>query len=729
MNKRILCRFWAALFFLFFYGFANAVSVSNYNEFESSLNVGNNVELSPSVNIIKQNLNQTTIALPAGSNATITGMSSIIDLNSFGNMLTMTGNSTRLTINSLTLQNGNYNQNGGAISIEGGSTLEVTNGNFISNSAGQFGGAVYVKGENASSPSVFRSYTTNADAGKTIFNGNTAGGQKNAIYLDDYGQAYFNVAANTSVDMYDGISGSGSSNTYFEVSGAGDFNLYSTFDTIDLNNSSNFNVKEGALMNANALNNMAGARFSLEGNTVYIKEVNNSGTLAFDISTGTGVIVTETLNLNNWSNTLEVKVDNMTDTKFRKRMYNLINYENYSGTFGTVNIIAPVAPNSYSVSYGGLNANWVTLSMFGSLATTEFSKTGGLSFNQREAGAALDKISETVANNDPWDVALAEIEMLSTAGLKNALSGVSGYFISNVIRSAAASSQSVEIYDRIKNNSAQDETKSNRLWVQASAARETFDSDSNSLGDYKNISAGFLAGYDSFIEDKNLLLGVYGRFSDDTIKQSGHKADGTKSGLGVYGGYINEEWEVKALAFVSLDSFDTERYVSYTAATAEGEVKATTFGIDFEGALKFDIFDNTKFRPYGGFELANSAYKGFTESGAGLYDLDVDSGNYLRTAGRIGAGVQYEKGIFSFYGNLEGKLLLSGAEPEIEAVFKGSDVSLKSRGSKEGILRMGAMLGGSVRVAQGVTIFANTNISGAENYKNLYGNAGLRYTF
>lgn len=652
-----------------------------------------------------------------------------------GGAAAITGFSTLSFYGDTTYFDGNSAGFGGAISVESGSVLNITNGYFTANNAASAGGAVYLRGDNVSSRAVLRSNTTSAGLGVTLFRGNSVNGTiSNAIYLDDYSSAYFNTAAGTSVEMYDGITGSTNTTTYFEVSGAGDFNLHGTFDTINLNIAPNgtFNLKSGALFRGNTLNNAAGSRFSMQNgaaDAAYMMTLNNNGTIAMDLLQGENdkIFVSRDANLN--TSTLEVKADDMTDVNFRKKIYRLINYDTQTGSFTTVNIISPAAPSSYHVGYGEAYANWVTLALLGNKATTDFSKIGGETFNQNEAAKALDKISGTVTNYDPWDLALADIETYSDDGIKKILTGLAGYFLPNVIRNAAADSPNNEIYDRIKNHCMEGHTVSNGFWIQARGGVESFYENDNSPEDYKDTSVGVMAGYDRFMEERNLMLGIYGRLNKDSIEQGRHEADGTKTGIGIYGGYIKEDWEFKALTLLSFDSFDVKRYVPYANAMAKSDIKTTTFSFDFEGALKFDMALNTKFRPYAGLEFANANYKDFSESGAGMYSLDVDGGNYLRSAGRVGAGLHYEKDIWYLYGNLEGKYLFSGTEPEIENVFDGTSASFKTRGTEEGALEIGVGAGASVILADGLKLFANANYYGADNYSNLFGNIGLRYTF
>ncbi|MCL2144556.1 MAG: autotransporter domain-containing protein [Endomicrobia bacterium] len=627
---------------------------------------------------------------------------------------------------------------GGAISIEDGGTVEITNGNFVRNAASLAGGAVYLNGSNSARTAVFRSYTTAAGEGRTVFYGNTAGGARNAFYLDEYSRAYFHTDAGTSVEMLDGISGSNNITTYFEVAGAGDFNLYGTFDTLDLHVLGRFNLMEGSLMDANTVNVNIGARFSMQNDiadTAYMKALNSSGTIALDIISprqNDRIIVSGNMNLNSIiPNVLELKADDMTDINFRKRIYKLINYESYTGGgFSTATILSPAAPSSYVLGYGDAYADWVTLSIYGNQNSTEFGRKIKLdSFNQKETAKALDKISETVVNNSEWDLALADIEAYDNDSIKKILSHLAGYFLPNIIRNAAADSPNNEIYDRIKNHCVENHLISNGIWVQARAGIETFYENDNSIGDYKDTSAGIMAGYDRYMEDLNLMLGIYGRYNSDSIEQGKNKADGTKTGVGIYGGYIKQDWELKALTLGSFDSFEAKRYIYYSGATAESEIKTVTLSFDVEGALKFDMTAYTKFRPYAGFELANASYGGFKEKGAGIFNLDVDGGNYLRTSGRAGAGLQYEKDIWNWYANLESRLLFSGTEPEIENVFSGTNAKFKTRGAKEGAFEIGIGIGGALRLTKSLKIFANANYYGADKYQNMYGNIGIRYTF
>jgi uncharacterized protein with beta-barrel porin domain len=157
-------------------------------------------------------------------------------------------------------------------------------------------------------------------------------------------------------------------------------------------------------------------------------------------------------------------------------------------------------------------------------------------------------------------------------------------------------------------------------------------------------------------------------------------------------------------------------------------MSAFTKNAGIEGALKYKINEETKIKPYIAIEAQETHYGSFEESGTEL-GLEIYGGSYLRSAARIGTGVEYEKEKWSAYAKAEGKYLLSGREPEIEAMFKGTQESFKSAGAREGNIAIGLAAGGEIKITNDFKIYANINYYGAQRYSNIYGKAGIRYMF
>ncbi|MCL2485080.1 MAG: autotransporter domain-containing protein [Endomicrobia bacterium] len=377
-------------------------------------------------------------------------------------------------------------------------------------------------------------------------------------------------------------------------------------------------------------------------------------------------------------------------------------------------------------NYGSSNA--VILTVNGTL-TTDFLNRNylhPLTRNQKETARTFDILSGVDTISDELAGIITDAYYQNENTQRAILSQISGYFLSNVIRNAAADSPNNEIYDKIRNHAREDITNSG-IWAQIKGGEEKFKKDENSLEDYKDSSFGIMAGFDKYIDDNGLMWGVYGRFVKDDIKQGGNKADGFKKGLGVYGGYIEEEWELKGMFLGSFDNFDTQRYIPFYNRTAKAEIKAFTINTDIEGALKLRIDDDVIVKPYLGMELQNVNYQGFKETGAGALNLDVKNGNYLRSAARLGAGVEYDKTEWSVYAKAEGKYILTGTKPEIQSVFENTNVNFMSVGSKEGSIEFGLGLGGEIFITENCKLFVNANFYTAKRYENIYGNIGVRY--
>jgi outer membrane protein OmpA-like peptidoglycan-associated protein len=134
-------------------------------------------------------------------------------------------------------------------------------------------------------------------------------------------------------------------------------------------------------------------------------------------------------------------------------------------------------------------------------------------------------------------------------------------------------------------------------------------------------------------------------------------------------------------------------------------------------------------RPFIGIEAEDTQHKSFKEKGAAPYNLDVKSGNYLRSAARIGIGAKYEREIFNVYADVKARYLVSGNETEIESVFENTNMTFKSRGSEEGQLEGSIGAGVEAKVIKNLKIFANVNATRAERYAGLMGNVGVRFLF
>lgn len=630
---------------------------------------------------------------------------------------------------------------GGAVHIFA-SEATFQNAEFTDNKAGTAGGAIYVSGaEMLGQYGILNINTVNNGAAdnKTIFQGNTVGGQSNAIYLDELSKTTFNTASGASVEMYDGIK-SDTSTALMTVTGAGNFNLYADADLYNLELSAgNFNLSAGNAMNIVNLtadqNSVLNTQNASHSNIINVKNFNFDGTLKIDGGSGEGTdgdrVVAENAVLGTNSK-LNIKTDASVDTSmdYRKRYYRVLNYEVVTGSFSIVTVNNDLSLASVSLTNEIMYAdNWMTIALAGSRLYTDFSSLQGLSFNQLQVAKTFDRVSGDSSLSLDLDEQISAIDAMANDALKkSALLDASGYFLSNVIRSAATGSDRYDIYDRLKYHDMNAHNLSG-FWAQARGRYDETEGDDNSRNKYKDSEIGALAGWDIMLEDRNMSFGFYGKYNKHDIKQENkNEATIEEMGLGFYGGYLKDEWEMKVLLSGSADNFETTRYIGFADRKAEGDFSGITLGMDLEGAIRSYVTEDVLLRPFVGLEVKHTSYDSFDEKHAGDLSLHTDSGDYSRSIVRIGLGISSDDDMaFEWYGNLEGKYLLTEDTPEITSAFASTSGNFKSKGAKEGSTIIGLTAGCSYTFLNNFKVFANANYQHAENNLNVYGNVGIRY--
>ncbi|MDR2191376.1 MAG: autotransporter domain-containing protein [Endomicrobium sp.] len=688
------------------------------------------------INDVRAEVNFTSVSVNfIGNSASVSGAIANYDSSN----MSFTDSAINFTGNSATLR-------GGAISGDR-STANFTNGsvNFTGNNAGNVGGAIY-NGFNS---------TINFIDSEVNFTGNIAVSSGGAIYASSSSAITFKASSkDITLTFKDNMAGAISNDIYAEsgssinfdakrniifdngikIAGAGKINKIGNGKLIFGKDSEVFSelfiIDEGALVLSDGVNLRA-------------KDIRGIG--AIDMQNESANIVEtdryEILNLkidifkdgrNDKVIADEAILGGNLDIKARLGKYDNREYDVViGGTKKIFGIFSSTSSNNSGLTYTLIKdtENNIVKLIVNGIYSSDFWKLDGLTYNQSETARTFyslpldDNISDEL---NEFIMQYSDKNIKTVEEQREMLRKTSGYFLSNVIRNAAADSPNNEIYDKIRNHDEEEYVNSG-IWAQVKSGRETFKGDENSIGDYKDVSLGAMFGFDKYVEEKSLMWGVYGRFSGENIEQEENKASGQKNGIGVYGGYLKEKYEIKAMLLGSYDIFNTERYV--LGKTAKADISAITVSADIEGALKYKINDEIKFRPYTAIEAENTSYGGFKESGAGILDLEVSGGNYLRSAARLGAGIEYEKESFIVYAKAEGKYLFSGTAPEIESVFKDTKKKFNNRGAKEGALEIGIGAGIEVKITENWKGYANANYYGADRYENIYGNIGARYIF
>ncbi|AKL97669.1 OmpA family protein [Endomicrobium proavitum] len=630
---------------------------------------------------------------------------------------------------------------GGAVYASNNSNITLSGrGSFTGNEATTNGAAVYVTGGST--------VTIEAANGDIIFSGNKAAGTPNDIYADNNSRLNLITSGTNTISIAGGIlSNTAGTGVAVNKTGTGtlllggDNEVWGSFTAtagkVELLGAASY--KGNSLMLNNTIFNMTDD-IDFDGsylNTVNVKTFESDTQMLMDVfENGTSDQVFADSATIGGDLTLKVETGNYNNDTYYDLIISTVNQ--IYGAFTSSQIVTNGLTNLQSkIYYEQFTSSEVIRLWLRGVYNSNFESIGNATFNQTEVAKAFDKLSvdNTVAVHQ-FISNLWNSGAYTNEEKKSILSEISPYFITNVIESAAQDSDNNELYDRIKNHSRREHTNS-AIWAQVTGGNTKLGGDENSLGEYKDNRYGVMAGFDIYFGSMSsinkTMLGIYVNYKDHSITQQESKATLNKMGLGFYGGYIEESYEIKAMISGSKDSYETTRAIKLNGfaadRTASGKFDGLTLGADVEGALKYKIGNNTNFRPYAGAELKNVSYDGFTETGASELNLKVEAGNYLRTTARLGAGVNYDDKTWAGYVNLEGKYLLTGKKYEIESVFEGTDVKFLSRGYEENGLILGATLGGSVRITEGLKFFINANAHTAEKFTNLYGNAGLRYNF
>ncbi|MDR3113292.1 MAG: OmpA family protein [Endomicrobium sp.] len=655
---------------------------------------------------------------------------------------TSLGKEIVFTGNKAAVGNDIYQESGGATTISGSGNVIINDGIAGEGLITKEGSGIFYI--NAHSGGYAGTFTQNN--GKTIISSGSFGGTHNINNGSELefanGSAFTNgseyalnnatmtISANNELTFNGKLSGNGIINKTGGGKLTFEGNISFTSGTF---NASNGEVAfaSGAGYRGNAFN-IRGAVLNMQNDSAEEIRANDftSGTkLKMDIFSngGSDKITASKANIGGG---IEIKAGVGT---FNNVSYDLIIATGGAGSLSGVFISSSIS--DASLKYELIYINDIVRLVINGVSTSRFGDLGGLSYNQSQTAKTFDKMSELSAGE--WNTILSEMNSKQNSGteqgiaeVKNFLAHTSGYFFANVIRNAAADSPNNEIYDKIRNHLGEYKTNGG-LWAQVKGGLEVFKEDDNSIKDYKDFSIGLMFGFDRFLAVKllggDLMYGVYARINKDNIKQGKNRADGNKNGLGIYGGYAFGILELKAMLLGSYDKFSLEREV--LGRIGKSDIDALTISADIEGALKLKLSETLMIRPYAGIEIEETSYKGFKERNAGIYNLDTKGGNYLRSAARLGAGIDYEKGNWIWYGALEGKYLIEGNKPEIESVFENTDIDFYSRGSQEGKIAIGIGAGAEKRISKHWKIFANAKYYAAQRYENISGNIGVRYLF
>uniref|UniRef100_UPI00048DB2D2 autotransporter outer membrane beta-barrel domain-containing protein n=1 Tax=Thioalkalivibrio sp. ALE19 TaxID=1266909 RepID=UPI00048DB2D2 len=111
--------------------------------------------------------------------------------------------------------------------------------------------------------------------------------------------------------------------------------------------------------------------------------------------------------------------------------------------------------------------------------------------------------------------------------------------------------------------------------------------------------------------------------------------------LAAYGGWQRDALYARGSVGMAHHSTDTERFVDTVGRTAEADYSARGVGMRAEGGYTFEIGDTARLTPFGGLDYEYLRRSGFSESGAGAANLDVNRESEYSL--RSQAGVRFDQ--------------------------------------------------------------------------------------
>jgi outer membrane autotransporter protein len=165
--------------------------------------------------------------------------------------------------------------------------------------------------------------------------------------------------------------------------------------------------------------------------------------------------------------------------------------------------------------------------------------------------------------------------------------------------------------------------------------------DVNYLQNYRSQSGGVTAGA-SYKWNNNLATGVYAGYQGLQAEYSNGRTVDNAVRFGVFGTYDINNFYLNALVGGAYHGYTVNRYINFGGLdrTATGRPGAGEFDLALNTGYDFHAGD-LSFGPFTGMQYTYVGVQGFTETGAGALNLDVDPYNTSSLLYTLGAQAAY----------------------------------------------------------------------------------------
>jgi outer membrane autotransporter protein len=268
-------------------------------------------------------------------------------------------------------------------------------------------------------------------------------------------------------------------------------------------------------------------------------------------------------------------------------------------------------------------------------------------------------------------------------------------------------------------------------WARVLGMTGDQDSDNGKLG-FNIDSYGLALGFDNQIND-NLVLGIGGGYTNNDVDfdDLGQDTESDSYHVSLYGSYSNNAWYLDGAVLYATSDYDTDRLTPGTKATSSTD--STEWGIYVGGG--YNLVDDTDwyFIPTASAQWAQVDIDGFTEKGAGPFNLkvdDYDTDSLVTALGfRIGANMVFGETRVEPEFRLSWAHEFGDTDRDVKAMFAMGGPSFTINGVEpdEDSALVGAGL--NAHMTENFTVFVDYDGEFRSDFDAHMLSGGLRYNF
>ena len=347
---------------------------------------------------------------------------------------------------------------------------------------------------------------------------------------------------------------------------------------------------------------------------------------------------------------------------------------------------------------------------------------------QQETFDAVEHIDSHYESEEDLPEELQTLENMTPAAAKNALMKIGSNEAAALAFGRVQQKNIVgnRITSRMKDAWATDTqniSHENNLWVKT--GKSWGDLDKATLG-----SSDIMFGYDR-TNEKDRIDGFFVSYSDENMSENSDRAELYDTRIGYYSGRRMGPAIGTFFADIGYVRGKTERNLGIGSMTAEG--KPRTWFIETGYEYKYDLKHGTNAAwntsPYGKIRVSFARHKGYTETGAGVFNQDIHEKNHFYGDAEIGVDVRRStaKGNFGFTCGL--RQVFAGLDSDFTFNYIGAPGYTHSREAYQDKNRF--LIGADGNIALG----RDWHISGEARYekgahsRELWGAVSLEYRF